>query len=115
MGFGDFDCLVGVSKRFPIPIDDIKKSTAAICLFLNDDLRCLVVLLSDTGMRLAEVAGLLKSDIILDEGIPFIKLQPHVLRKLKNLVQTGRTACGNVSMGCSEAVRGLLGQRLCFP
>ena len=34
-------------------------------------------------MRFAEAAGLLKSDIILDEGIPFIKLQPHALRKLK--------------------------------
>ena len=54
-----------------------------MCLSLNDDLRWLVALVSDTGMRLAEVAGLLKSDIILDEGIPFIKLQPHAWRKLK--------------------------------
>ena len=34
-------------------------------------------------MRLAEVAGLLKSDIILDEDIPFIRLQPHSWRNLK--------------------------------
>ena len=34
-------------------------------------------------MRLAEVAGLLKSDLILDEDKPFKRLQPHAWRKLK--------------------------------
>ena len=76
------DRLAGVSKRLPIPIEDIRKVQQQ-CLSLDDDLRWLVALVSDTGMRLAEVAGLLKSDIILDEGIPFIKLQPHAWRKLK--------------------------------
>ena len=33
---------------------------------LDDDLRWLIALLSDTGMRLREAVGLLKSDIILD-------------------------------------------------
>ena len=70
------DRLAGVSKRLPIPIEDIRKVQQQ-CLSLDDDLRWLVALVSDTGMRLAEVAGLLKSDIILDEGIPFIRLQPH--------------------------------------
>ena len=76
------DRLAGVSKRLPIPIEDISKVQQQ-CLSLDDDLRWLVALVSDTGMRLAEVAGLLKSDIILDEDIPFIRLQPHPWRKLK--------------------------------
>jgi integrase len=76
------DRLAGVSKRLPIPIEDIRKVQQQ-CLSLDDDLRWLVALVSDTGMRLAEVAGLLKSDIILDEDIPFIRLQPHPWRKLK--------------------------------
>ena len=76
------DRLAGVSKRLPIPIEDIRKVQQR-CLSLNDDLRWLVALVSDTGMRLAEVVGLLKSDIILDEDIPFIRLQPHPWRKLK--------------------------------
>jgi integrase len=76
------DRLVGVSKRPPIPIEDICKVQQQ-CLLLDDDLRWLVALVSDTGMRLAEVAGLLKSDVIIDEDIPFIRLQPHSWRKLK--------------------------------
>ena len=76
------DRLAGVSKRLPIPIEDIRKVQQR-CLSLNDDLRWLVALVSDTGMRLAEVGGLLKTDIILDECIPFIRLQPHSWRKLK--------------------------------
>ena len=76
------DRLAGVSKRLPIPIEDIRKVQQR-CLSLDDDLRWLVALVSDTGMRLAEVVGLLRSDIILDEDIPFIRLQPHSWRKLK--------------------------------
>jgi len=76
------DRLAGVSKRLPIPIEDIRKVQQQ-CLSLDDDLRWLVALVSDTGMRLAEVAGLLKTDIILDADMPFIRLQPHPWRKLK--------------------------------
>ena len=76
------DRLAGVSKRLPIPIEDIRKVQQQ-CLSLDDDLRWLVALVSDTGIRLAEVSGLLKTDIILDEDIPFIRVQPHSWRKLK--------------------------------
>ena len=34
------------------------------CLAVDDDMRWLIALISDTGMRLAEGAGLLKQDIV---------------------------------------------------
>ena len=37
---------------------------------IDDDLRWLIALLSDTGMRLGEAVGLLKSDIVLDKENP---------------------------------------------
>ena len=77
-----FDKSAGVSKRLPIPIEDILK-VQHLCRTLDDDLRWLVALISDTGMRLAEGAGLLKSDIILDADIPHISLKPHPWRPLK--------------------------------
>ena len=77
-----FDKSAGVSKRLPIPIDDIIK-VQHLCRTIDDDLRWLVALISDTGMRLAEGAGLLKSDIILDGDIPHISLKPHPWRSLK--------------------------------
>ena len=76
------DKSAGVSKRFPIPIDDIRK-VQQVCKTIDDELRWLVALLSDTGMRLAEGAGLLKSDIILDADIPHISLIPYPWRPLK--------------------------------
>ena len=35
-----------------------------------------VALISDTGMRLGEATGLLKSDIIFDKELPYINLHP---------------------------------------
>ena len=77
-----FNRSTGVSKRLPIPVEDILKVQQKCCL-IDDDLRWLVALISDTGMRLVEGAGLLKSDIILDADIPHISLKPHPWRPLK--------------------------------
>ncbi|MDA7545659.1 tyrosine-type recombinase/integrase [Alphaproteobacteria bacterium] len=68
--------------RKPLPIDKIKL-VHKLCKEYNDDLRWLVALLSDTGMRLGEGVGLLKSDINLDCEIPHINLIPHPWRRLK--------------------------------
>ena len=50
---------------------------------MDDDLRWLIALLSDTGMRLGEAVGLLNSDIILDTDTPHLNLIPHPWRRLK--------------------------------
>ncbi|MDC0543776.1 tyrosine-type recombinase/integrase [Alphaproteobacteria bacterium] len=68
--------------RKPIPTKDIKY-IQSLCVEKDDDLRWLIALLSDTGMRLGEGVGLLKSDINIDCEIPHIKLVPHPWRRLK--------------------------------
>jgi integrase len=70
------------TTRKPIPIEvirDIQKT----CKEMDDDLRWLIALLSDTGMRLGEAVGLLKSDIVLDTKPPHLNLIPHPWRRLK--------------------------------
>ena len=70
------------TTRKPIPVElirDIQKT----CMIMDDDLRWLVALLSDTGMRLGEAVGLLKSDIILGTETPHLNLIPHPWRRLK--------------------------------
>ena len=52
-------------------------------MVIDDDVRWLVALISDTGMRLSEAAGLHINDIILDNDIPYINLKPHPWRGLK--------------------------------
>ena len=72
----------GVSVRKPIPVLVIKRVQAE-CVRSDDPLRWAGALLSDTGMRLAEVMGLAISDIHLDCVTPFIDLTPHPWRRLK--------------------------------
>ena len=68
--------------RESIPSETIKH-IQSLCREYDDDLRWLIALLSDTGMRLGEGVGLLKSDINIDCDIPHIKLIPHPWRRLK--------------------------------
>ena len=69
-------------SRQPLSIEDIKK-VQSLCRDIDDEMRWLIALISDTGMRLGEAAGLLKEDIKLDEAIPHIILKPHPWRSLK--------------------------------
>ncbi len=69
-------------KRMPIPIDDLRK-VQQLCYRKDDDIRWLIALLSDTGMRLAEAAGLAKEDVFLDTEIPHIRLCERPWRPLK--------------------------------
>ena len=78
-----------VKKRKPIPGNTIEYIQQK-CLQANDDRRWLVALLSDTGMRLGEAIGLLKSDIILTGDIPYIDLKPYNWRRLKQREVSGR-------------------------
>jgi len=89
MGGLPHDRTAGVVARKPIPIENIRNIQAA-CRDIDDDMRWLVALISDTGMRLAEAAGLLKSDIILDHDTPHVRLMKHPWRNLKTKIDTAR-------------------------
>ena len=54
-----------VRKRQPIPIEDIHHIQTE-CRQTDNDLRWIIVLASDTGMRLADAVGLASEDITLD-------------------------------------------------
>ena len=68
--------------RQPIPEQQVITLQQA-CVHADDEMRWLLALISDTGMRLAEAAGLAREDIILDANQPFISLQAHSWRRLK--------------------------------
>ena len=78
------DRKAGVSERKSIP-----KETITIiqheCKEVDDEMRWLLLLLSDTGMRLAEGAGLVNEDFVLDADVPFVRIMPHPWRRLKTL------------------------------
>lgn len=77
------DRTAGVLVRKPIPNDAIRKIQTE-CHKIDDDMRWLIALISDTGLRLAEAAGLLKQDFIgLDKGQPYVRVCKHPWRNLK--------------------------------
>ena len=102
-------------RRLPIPIDCIK-SIQADCHDADDDMRWLVALLSDSGMRLGEAVGLIKSDIILDGDIPHVNISPHGCRRLKT---RGSQRCvplvGKALWAASRAIEGASGSSFLFP
>ena len=71
-----------VTKRQLIPINDIRKIQQKCC-DQDHELRWIIALLSDTGMRLGEAIGLLKTDTNLCAEVPRITLRPHPWRRLK--------------------------------
>ena len=77
-----FDHNVGVKKRLPVKPEDIKKVQEE-CYKADDEKRWLIALIADTGMRLAEGAGLLRSDFIEQDGILCVNIRPHPWRSLK--------------------------------
>jgi integrase len=77
-----FDQNQGVKKRHPVKLKDIKKVKEE-CYKADDEKRWLIALIADTGMRLAEGAGLLRSDFIEQDGILCVNIRPHPWRSLK--------------------------------
>ena len=71
-----------VKKRHSISTENMINIQQA-CLTLDDDIRWLIALIFDTGMRLSEAAGLMLEDIHLNEDVPYIDLKPHPHRRLK--------------------------------
>jgi len=69
-------------ERQPIPLDAIRRIQRE-CMTVDDENRWLLALISDTGMRLSEAAGLAKEDIVLDADIPHVIVRPHPWRRLK--------------------------------
>ena len=69
------------STRQPLPADKLRVIQQH-CQTTDDEPRWLVALISDTGMRLSEAAGLARNDIVLDAEIPHI-IRQHPWRRLK--------------------------------
>ncbi len=69
-------------SRKPIVNQDIRLLQNK-CIEFDDDLRHLLALISDTGMRLAEAAGLHIDDLVLSSSCPHICLKPNPVRRLK--------------------------------
>lgn len=82
-----YDRQSGVKDRAALPLPVIR-DVQRNCVDADDDLRWLVALVSDTGLRMAEAAGLHRDDIVLDAETPHILVREHPWRRLKTSTST---------------------------
>ena len=69
-------------ERPPIPIEHIR-TIQKLCRAHDDDMRWLIALISDTGMRLGEAAGLERSHVDLSAELPHLIIEETDNRRLK--------------------------------
>ena len=103
-----------VTKRPPIPAENLF-AIQNRCREVDDDLRWLIALISDSGMRLAEAAGLLKTDILLHHEIPHINLQPHAWRQLKTANSQRLIPLVGTSLWAAHRILDHKGSEFAFP
>jgi len=87
----------------------------AECLSLDDDIRWLVAIIFDSGMRLSEAAGLMIDDLKLEEDIPFIDLKPHPHRRLKTASSERKIPLVGMSLWAAKRLRAHSTGLYCFP
>ena len=101
-------------KRYPINSINIEKIKTE-CLIIDDEIRWLVAIIIDSGMRLSEAVGLLLSDLKLDEEIPFIDLKPHPHRRLKTVASARKIPLIGISLWAANRLKKHSKGLFCFP
>lgn len=102
------------NKRQPISIMDLKRISTA-CYEINDDIRWLVALIINTGVRLSEAIGLLTSDLDTESDIPFMIIQPHKHRRLKTESSERVIPLTGISLWAAKQIKHNASEGYCFP
>ena len=101
-------------KRHAINSSNMAKIKAE-CLSLDDDIRWLVAIIFDSGMRLSEAAGLMIDDLKLEEDIPYIDLKPHPHRRLKTASSERKIPLAGLSLWAAKRLKQESTGLYCFP
>ncbi len=101
-------------KRVSIPVETIREIQQA-CHDIDDDMRWLIALISDTGMRLAEAAGLHVDDLCLDEDVPYVDIRPHPWRSLKTKGSQRKVPLVGASLWAAQRIRANTSSCFAFP
>ena len=85
------------------------------CQKHDDELRWLLALIIDTGMRLSEACGLLVDDINLCKDIPFLDIKPYSWRRLKTRSSPRKLPLVGISLWAAKQVSENQSGRFAFP
>ena len=101
-------------KRKPVSIDSIIKLQFE-CFRIDDDLRHLIGLISDSGLRLAEATGLMRRDLIVDTRKPYLIVRPHSHRSLKTASSERIVPLVGAALWAAKRVLDTEPSHYCFP
>ena len=101
-------------KRVSIPVETIRQIQES-CFEHDDDTRWLIALMSDTGMRLAEAAGLHGEDLKLDDDIPYVDIKPHLWRSLKTKGSQRQVPLFGASLWAAQRIKQTASSSFVFP
>lgn len=103
-------------KRRSFTEEEVVKVRARIMSAAKAELGFIWRLVEGTGCRLAEVTGLRVEDAHLDHPIPYIDVEWHDDRRVKNKVSRRRVPLlGDTLTAAREAVAAAKGERVLFP
>lgn len=102
------------SKRIPVK-GELLRNVQNECVKLDDEARWLVALISDTGMRLSEAAGLLVSDIHIDSEYPYVTVSSHPHRSLKTASSNRMIPLCGFSLWAAKRALANTQNEFCFP
>ena len=109
-----FPELDDIKERLPVSTHDIKLIQIH-CREADDEMRWLLALISNTGMRLSEAAGLALNDIVLDSKIPYINLKPNDSRRLKTKQSVRKIPLVGLSLWAARQVKAEFSGTYAFP
>jgi len=101
-------------RRVSIPVETIRQIQQS-CVEHDDDMRWLVALISNTGMRLAEAAGLHTDDLHLDEEIPYVDVKRHPWRPLKTKGSQRQIPLVGASLWAAQRIKANVTHDYAFP
>ena len=90
--------------RQPIPQKNIERIKEE-CHRLDDEMRWLVALRCDIGLRLGEATDLAKEDIALDHSTPHVRIKPNPWRSLKALGSEREFPLIDISLWAAKRIK----------
>lgn len=103
-----------IQKRPSVPLNVIK-AVQKRCYEMDDEARWAIAMVSDTGLRLSEVLGLVKDDVILHEPVPYLVVRSHPWRRLKTSASSRKVPLVGAALWAAQRASGLSPSSFLFP
>ena len=101
-------------KRY-VPTTAELKTLQQLCRAHDDELRWIIGIIINTGMRLSETVGLSKDDIFLSSDIPHLRVIPRPWRRLKTSISERSIPLVGVSLWAAQKASEASESQFIFP